>query len=205
MSYEIPKKNTCAEVERKKSRFIAHLRHANNPDTIQRIIADLKTLHPRASHVCWAAAWKAPEDSCCHGFSDDKEPTGCAGQPILKVLYHSGIGQSVIAVVRYFGGTKLGTGGMIKAYTEAAHAVIKRAETHTYTPVQTFSITFPYPLENALRTTLNYFPVINAEFTHGVSVKARVCVEYSKSDEFAQYVHSRYHGKITLRAEEKPG
>ncbi|MGM0461339.1 MAG: IMPACT family protein [Fibrobacterota bacterium] len=202
MSYEIPKKDTCTAVEIKKSRFIAHLRHVDNPDKIQRIIGALKKKHPRASHVCWAAAWKAPEDSCCHGFSDDKEPTGCAGQPLLKVLSHSGIGQSLIAVVRYFGGTKLGTGGMIKAYTEAAHTVLKRAETHTYTPVQIFSITFPYSLENTLRTTLRAYPVIHAEFFHGICVKAQVHVAYSKADEFVQYMHSRYHKNISLTADE---
>jgi uncharacterized YigZ family protein len=80
------------------------------------MLKELQGLHPQANHHCYAFATKAADDSQGYGLSDDGEPSGTAGKPMLLALQGGGIGQVCAVVVRYFGGTKLGTGGLQRAY-----------------------------------------------------------------------------------------
>ncbi|MEI6893656.1 MAG: YigZ family protein [Colwellia sp.] len=99
-----------------RSRFICYLRPCDNIADAKVLLKELQQLHPQASHHCHAFLTKAAEDSQGYGFSDDGEPSGTAGKPILIALQGGGIGQVCAVVVRYFGGTKLGTGGLQRAY-----------------------------------------------------------------------------------------
>jgi len=99
-----------------RSRFICYLRPCDNIAEAKLMLKELQQLHPQASHHCHAFLTKAAEDSQGYGFSDDGEPTGTAGKPMLLALQGGGIGQVCAIVVRYFGGTKLGTGGLQRAY-----------------------------------------------------------------------------------------
>ncbi|WP_019028799.1 YigZ family protein [Colwellia piezophila] len=99
-----------------RSRFICYLRPCDSIAEAKLMLKELQLLHPQASHHCHAFLTKSADDSQGYGFSDDGEPTGTAGKPMLLALQGGGIGQVCAIVVRYFGGTKLGTGGLQRAY-----------------------------------------------------------------------------------------
>ncbi|MDD7112860.1 MAG: YigZ family protein [Lachnospiraceae bacterium] len=113
------------EIVEKKSRFIAHVQAAETVEEAQQFIDDIKKKYWDARHNC--SAFSVGVDRVITRSSDDGEPSGTAGKPILEVILGSGIHNIVIVVTRYFGGTLLGTGGLVRAYTEAARAGIEQA------------------------------------------------------------------------------
>ena len=100
-----------------KSRFITALDHAPSPDSAQASLNRIRVEYPDATHHCWAYLAGPPGDTASIGMSDDGEPYGTAGRPMLTTLLHSGVGEIVAVCVRYYGGTKLGTGGLSRAYS----------------------------------------------------------------------------------------
>ena len=132
LSYQIPQlKDQELELTLtiKNSRFIANLRHANGRDECDIHLNDMRRKYPDANHHCWAVVAAAPKNSTYWGLSDAGEPSGTAGKPMLQVLSHCGIGEVSVVVCRYFGGTKLGTGGLVKAYGEAVKQVVEQCPT----------------------------------------------------------------------------
>lgn len=103
-----------AELEIRKSRFIAHAIPVADRDAAMTELQRLREQHPSATHVCWALLAGGQS-----GMSDDGEPSGTAGRPILEVLRHHDLDGVLAAVVRYYGGVKLGAGGLVRAYTDA--------------------------------------------------------------------------------------
>ncbi|MBB5501805.1 YigZ family protein [Paraburkholderia sp. MM5384-R2] len=103
-----------AELEIRKSRFIAHAIPVADRDAAMAELQRLRHEHPAATHVCWALLAGGQS-----GMSDDGEPSGTAGRPILEVLRHHDLDGVLAAVVRYYGGVKLGAGGLVRAYTDA--------------------------------------------------------------------------------------
>lgn len=129
--YLIPKSAVIFEEEIKKSRFITYLQRTEGLEAAHAFWAQIKREHPSARHHCWAAVAGKPSDSQQLGFSDDGEPAGTAGKPMLNALLGSGVGEISVVVVRYFGGTLLGTGGLVRAYGNAVQQALKLLETET--------------------------------------------------------------------------
>ncbi len=102
----------------KRSRFVVTLAHTPTPESAKLFIEQMRNEFPDATHNCWAFVAGAAGDSGRAGYSDDGEPHGTAGRPMLTVLLHCGIGEITAVVTRYFGGTKLGTGGLVRAYQD---------------------------------------------------------------------------------------
>lgn len=100
----------------KKSIFITSIGHADSKENAKFFIDRICREFPDATHNCYAFAAGAPKDTACIGQSDNGEPHGTAGKPMLNILLHSEVGEVVAVVTRYFGGIKLGTGGLVKAY-----------------------------------------------------------------------------------------
>ncbi len=125
VSYPVPTEEVFAEIIIKKSRFIAYARHIVSREAGMVWLAEIKAEYPDARHHCWAYLIGNPKCATNAGMGDDGEPSGTAGKPILNVLNHKGIGDVMIVVVRYFGGIKLGAGGLTRAYGQAAQAVIE--------------------------------------------------------------------------------
>lgn len=100
----------------RRSRFIVSIARVSSTEEAKAFIERIRAEHPTATHNCWAFNAGAPEDTAQVGASDDGEPQGTAGRPMLTVLLHSGVGEIVAVVTRYFGGTLLGTGGLVRAY-----------------------------------------------------------------------------------------
>jgi uncharacterized YigZ family protein len=108
-----------SEIQVERSRFLTWLCHAPDPSAFEALLAAARATHPNASHHCSAFIAGPPGEQAAIGFSDDGEPGGTAGRPIYQVLDGSGLGQVGCVVTRYFGGTKLGTGGLARAYAQA--------------------------------------------------------------------------------------
>ena len=111
------------EIVEKKSRFIAYVQSVNSVDEAQDFIEGIRKKHWDARHNCYA--FSVGVENPVTRFSDDGEPGGTAGKPILEVIMGSGIRNIIIVVTRYFGGTLLGTGGLVRAYTDASREGIK--------------------------------------------------------------------------------
>ena len=117
--YLIPSANLETELVIKKSRFITFVFHARNRDEAMQHLQELRERYPDARHHCWAYLLGDPKTPKSAAMSDDGEPSGTAGKPILNVMQHKDVGDIMIVVVRYFGGIKLGAGGLVRAYSGA--------------------------------------------------------------------------------------
>ncbi len=127
--YPIPAARHRAELSIERSRFICTIDRASDPDDAHAFIREMDSAFADATHNCWAFIAGPPGSANRIGLSDDGEPHGTAGRPMLTMLTHSGVGDIVAVVTRYFGGTKLGTGGLVKAYGGAVqHALLTLAK-----------------------------------------------------------------------------
>ncbi len=104
------------ELEVKRSRFIARAGYAPSRQEALAMLAQARLDHPDARHHCWAYLLGDPQGAASAAMNDDGEPSGTAGKPILNVIQHKGIGDIAVVVIRYFGGVKLGAGGLVRAY-----------------------------------------------------------------------------------------
>ncbi|MDU3503897.1 MAG: YigZ family protein, partial [Haemophilus parainfluenzae] len=142
--YLIPKSAVVFEEEIKKSRFITYLQHTEGLEQAKAFWAEIKALHPNARHHCWAAVAGRPTDSQQLGFSDDGEPAGTAGKPMLSALQGSQVGEISAVVVRYYGGILLGTGGLVRAYGNGVQQALKLLETERKVERQLFQVHCDY-------------------------------------------------------------
>lgn len=133
--YPIAVNEVVEETVVNRSRFICYLYPCSNAVELKANIKSLQIEHPQASHHCFAFLAGAPHDSQRYGFSDDGEPSGTAGRPMLAALQGSDIGEIGAVVVRYFGGTKLGTGGLQRAYALSVRNALESIETVVKIPV----------------------------------------------------------------------
>jgi len=122
-------KNSTAEIVEKKSRFIANVFYVETIEEADNYIKEIKKKYHDARHNCVAYAIETGDGGLAIKFNDDGEPSGTAGSPMLKVILEKGLSNILVVVTRYFGGTLLGTGGLVRAYTEAT---IKALEENTY-------------------------------------------------------------------------
>ncbi|MGS0695814.1 YigZ family protein [Shewanella sp. 0m-4] len=128
-SYLIPAAELLIEEEIKHSRFISFLFHCQSAKELKCVLTNLKVEYPGANHYCYAFVAGAPDDSINIGSSDDGEPSGSAGRPMLAALQGTNIGEIGVVVIRYFGGTKLGVGGLVRAYSSGIKHAIVQLET----------------------------------------------------------------------------
>ena len=125
-SYPIPASALQVIIEVKKSRFIAHASYVSDRKEALAQLQQAKQRYPDARHHCWAYLIGNPASASSAAMNDDGEPSGTAGKPILNVIQHKGVGDVMIVVSRYFGGIKLGAGGLTRAYSGAAEAVMSQ-------------------------------------------------------------------------------
>ncbi|WP_396441007.1 IMPACT family protein [Limnohabitans sp.] len=152
----------------KKSRFIACVESVAGRDEAQARVAQLKAEHPDAAHVCWALL--AGGQSAAH---DDGEPGGTAGRPMLEVLRHQNLQGVMASVVRYFGGVKLGAGGLLRAYTDAVAQALLTAEKIPLIKQAQLACSVPYALEGLVRRELELAQAQLLEVAHGSVVTLR--------------------------------
>lgn len=135
-----------AEIEEKKSRFIAHLAHVETEEEALAFLEEIRAEHRMARHNVYAYVLRGEGASERIRYSDDGEPQKTAGLPTLQALQHAGIVNVACVVTRYFGGTLLGTGGLVRAYTQATQAALEQADLVAISRCVDLTIRLGYPL-----------------------------------------------------------
>ena len=143
LGYPIAVGEAEVELRFKNSRFIGCVGQATSVEEAKAFIAVVRDRYPDASHHCYAFA-AGYGATVTHGMSDDGEPSGTAGRPMLAVVQGADIGDVVVVATRYFGGTKLGTGGLVKAYTETAQAALASVPVERKVETELLSINLGY-------------------------------------------------------------
>ncbi|CDL81653.1 IMPACT family protein [Xenorhabdus szentirmaii] len=171
--YLIPAASVSFTEEIKKSRFITLLEHTSGVDEAKLFIQRIKEQYPDARHHCWAFVAGTPDDSQQLGFSDDGEPTGTAGKPMIAQLLGSGLGEITAVSVRYFGGIKLGTGGLVKAYGNGVQQALKLLETEYKVPQKLYQLQCEYAHISMVEQLLQQFAgqVIASDYAENVTLQ----------------------------------
>jgi len=199
--YRIPAGPARAEQTIRRSRFLALADHAPTPEAAAALVASARREHPDARHHCWAFRAGDPGGSPREGMSDDGEPRGTAGRPILEVLRGSGIGELVVVVVRYYGGIKLGTGGLARAYSGTARLALDVLDTGWKVPLTAVAIRLPFELESLLRRILADRGLPEPEPEYGQEVTIRLTVPCSALPELTARVTEASRGRARLEEE----
>ncbi len=158
-SFQVPVGHISIEQEIKHSRFIASIGRAPDKQKANAFIERIRSTYPDANHHCWAYVAGNPFDTVQIGMSDDGEPQGTAGKPMLSILQHRKIGEIVAVVTRYFGGIKLGTGGLVRAYSSSVQMALQKLPLAEFVALASAQITLPYPHEDRLRRLLEKMQV----------------------------------------------
>ena len=174
--YKIIAYGGTGEIEEKKSRFIAHVAAVATEEEALAFIEARKKQFWDARHNCYA--YVLGEKAQTVRFSDDGEPAGTAGRPILEVLLNSGIRDLVVVVTRYFGGVLLGTGGLVRAYTKAAQAGLAASDVRTMQYGYEIDLITDYNGIGKIQYLLGQRGIpVEADYTEQVSVKIRIPYE----------------------------
>jgi len=197
MQYPIPDGSAKFELEIKRSQFITHSTRASSRDEAEAFIRSIRNDYPQARHVCWAYIAGAPNTTIM-SMSDDGEPSGTAGRPMLNVLQHSGIGEIVVAVVRYFGGIKLGTGGLQRAYADAVIGVLEAQALVTKIPRTLMQLTYDYGLDNSVRHVVSGYDTQDSEFEYLQQVTLTLWVDDRQLDDLATQVINVSAGAVQV-------
>ena len=176
MSYPIPTEQAFAEIEIKKSRFLGYAKGISSREEGMAWLQAIKQKYPDARHHCWAYLLGNPSCATNAGMGDDGEPSGTAGKPILNVLQHKGVGDIMIIVVRYFGGIKLGAGGLTRAYSQSAQAVMEVLNTEFQVPVVNIKLVCDFAQEQQIRYFLNQVQgdIIHVDYQNRVIINATI-------------------------------
>ena len=158
----ILRRGTSAELVVRKSRFLAEATPVASPDEARDIWHERKSTYTNGGHIVFAFIC-GPQGEVM-GCSDDGEPSGTAGRPVLEVLKGSGITNVLLTVARWYGGIKLGTGGLVRAYTESAQLALADAPTTELVPLTRFRLALPYlHYENVRRRLPEFAAEITSE------------------------------------------
>ena len=152
--YFIPAATVSTETEVKKSRFITTITPAASKEDVSHFFNTIRDQHPGANHNCFAYIIGNPKSPIDIGCSDDGEPSGTAGKPMLSVLQHNRIGDVTVMVSRFFGGTKLGTGGLVRAYSTAVKVTVEQVALDPFVNSCCVELTLPFHLESTIRHLL---------------------------------------------------
>ncbi|KDM92056.1 YigZ family protein [Photobacterium galatheae] len=202
--YLIPAEPVIFEEEIKKSRFMTYLAHTPGLDAAKAFVQEIKTRHADARHNCWAFVAGRPEDSMLWGFSDDGEPSGTAGKPILAQLSGSGVGEITAVVTRYYGGIRLGTGGLVKAYGGGVQQALAVLMTKEKVITSALSICCAYnqvPLLEAVMAE-HGAEVVHADY--GVDVRMTLQLDNRQVENLKVMLMNRSSGQIRIQDADEP-
>ncbi|MBS1169848.1 MAG: hypothetical protein H6R01_766 [Burkholderiaceae bacterium] len=180
----------------KKSRFIGCVQPVADRASAQAIVAGLREQHPAADHVCWALLAGGQSAAV-----DDGEPSGTAGRPMLDVLRHQDLEGVLATVVRYYGGVKLGAGGLVRAYTDCVAQALKTAQKIPIIKMSILQCAIPYSLEGLLRREIDAAGGVLTDVAHGDVVELIFTLAASAADELVARLNEDGQGKISWFSE----
>lgn len=196
--YPIPATQHRIEETIKRSRFIATVAHASTGAEAKMFISRIRNEFPDATHHCWAYVAGPPADTARVGMSDDGEPHGTAGRPILTVLLHSGIGEIVAVVTRYFGGTKLGTGGLVRAYSGSVQNAVAQLPVQEKRDLLCLTAIFGYSSIAAIQQIVKSFHSKIVEEHYEADVSFRIELPKDCEERFIHAVTDLTGGEILI-------
>jgi len=197
-SYNIPAEHLCVEQEIKRSRFITDIGHAESRADALAFIMQVKERQPEARHHCWAYIAGHPESSIERASSDDGEPQGTAGKPMLNVLQHKGVGEIIVVVSRYFGGIKLGAGGLVRAYTSSVQQAADGLPLTRRIATLPAVLHLPFALESNIRRLLGGLNVIIKQTLYGHDVEMYIEVEAGMQAELEHLLTNISRGSASI-------
>ncbi|MDC7226225.1 MAG: YigZ family protein [Spirochaetales bacterium] len=192
----IPDGCSAFELLIKRSRFISETAPVSSPEAARELLKNKKLEHPDAAHV--VHAFIAGDDRQYMGMSDDGEPSGTSGKPTLEVLKGRGITNILLTTVRYFGGTKLGTGGLVKAYSEAAAGALDKLSTRELIKYREFQITADYHFYQPLKTIILEHECRIEDENFGIGVDLGGFVPVDKADALEAAVIDASSGRAEI-------
>lgn len=185
--------------EIKKSRFITYIAPTKGRGEAETFIKKIKEKHSDARHNCWAFVAGRPENGQLYGFSDDGEPSGTAGKPLLNTLIGSGIGEIAVVVTRYYGGIKLGTGGLVRAYSGGLQTLLKQAKTTECVIYTRLTFTCEYSQISIIE---NLFSVYNGRILqsdYGANIAMHVDVDTRVYIDFITALKNKTNGQVRAK------
>ncbi|MEG1448249.1 MAG: YigZ family protein [Oscillospiraceae bacterium] len=191
--YKTIKEEAVFEFEVKKSRFIGYFAPCQSREQAEAYIQKIKNLHKQATHNVPAFILREQETKWC---SDDHEPQGTAGMPVLKAIEGEGYTNVVAVVTRYFGGTLLGTGGLVRAYSDAISGAMAAAENKTMVLSDKIEITTNYTDLGKLQYILPKYTNICLDTIYEDNVKMILLVAKDETDKFEKEVTEIFAGRI---------
>ena len=200
-SYLVPSKTVSAEQEINKSRFISTVGRANNTQKAKDFISEISKTYQDATHNCYAYIAGNP-DTPDIGFGDDGEVSGTAGKPMLSILQHKKIGEIVVVVSRYFGGTKLGTGGLVRAYSSSLQIALDKLPLQNCVATKKTEIIIGYQLENSIRKILEQFSLSINDVEYKNDISFLIDIPENIKNNFVEEIMNQTRGKVKLNFED---
>ena len=171
--------NTSIQYEIKKSKFLGFSYFVNNEEDIKNILEELKEKYHDATHICYAYVCNGLEK-----YQDDGEPSGTAGKPILDMIKQKKLNYTLIIIVRYFGGIKLGSGGLVRAYRTSANMVIDNSNIVEVQKVFIFEFEVTFENYKGLVSLLNQTNSVILDTTYQETIKIMVAIKKNETNEF---------------------
>lgn len=179
-----------------KSRFLTYSAHVESEEEARAFIAKIRSAHSLATHVCFA--FISDKTGNLQRFSDDGEPQGTAGMPILEVLKNKKLYETAVVVVRYFGGIKLGAGGLVRAYSSSAAENLDGADIRSLEMCKEFEITVDYTCLDSLQKYLNGADCMQSGVRYEDKVTALIAVKKRLVDSFKAGLIDFMQGKVII-------
>ncbi len=195
----VPKAACTREIVVKRSRFIGTAERVESTDGVKAVLERRREDYSDASHVVYAFVIGEEKSEQC-GMSDDGEPKGTAGRPVLEILKGSGIRDILLTVVRYFGGTKLGTGGLHRAYADCAREVCGALSLARKTTLKNFSMIVPYPLHDQVLRVLKDAGAEDINEDFGVKVKVAGKIPLKYKEDAAEKIRDLSGGSLDIES-----
>ncbi len=196
--YPVPAGVHRVEETINRSRFLTTVGHAPTVEAARAFIAQVREEFADATHNCWAYVAGPPGSTAQVGMSDDGEPHGTAGRPMLTVLLHSGVGEIVAVVTRYYGGIKLGKGGLVRAYSGGVKLALETVPLVEKVPRRELALTFAYSFLTPVQRLLPSFEAdVQSElFTDRVRLLLTVPAE--QADALVEAIREVTHGRLDV-------
>ncbi|HXV63852.1 MAG TPA: YigZ family protein [Vicinamibacteria bacterium] len=198
MTYLAPEGEGRAELRIKRSRFIGIVRHVTSAAEVSSARRKIRGELEDATHHCWACVLGDPESSPTVRFDDAGEPSGTAGKPILNVLTRRNVGDVLLVVVRYFGGVKLGAGGLHRAYSAAASAALDATRLREKTATRSATIVSSFEDEKQVRRALDEMSLTPKNVEYGEEVVISLDLNEDRIEPLRRSISDKTRGRAVL-------
>lgn len=196
--YPIPAGVHRVEETRERSRFVTTIGKTASVEDARAFITEVALEFRDATHNCWAYVVGPPGDTSRVGMSDDGEPHGTAGRPMLNVLVGSGIGDIAAVVTRYYGGTKLGKGGLVRAYAGGVKLALEGLRLAEFVPTVELRTVLPYSAVTQFKNMLPAFEVEVLDETYATDASFHVRLPREQAEAFAEALSGITNGGASV-------